>query len=167
LNQAPERLTVIEINKEYLKFSAAHFTIFNATERERLHGHNFLVCARASSPVGDNGLCFPYDRLKKKLRTLCDELDEYTLLPAQSPHMGVNKNGHYYIGEYNGEKLWFVAADTLLLPIRNSTVEELSYYLLQRLLEDDDFIQQHDIRAIEVKVSSGPGQCGNALWGQF
>ena len=33
-----EELTTIEIDKENLKFSAAHFTIFSGTERERLHG---------------------------------------------------------------------------------------------------------------------------------
>ena len=162
-----ERLTVIDINKEYLKFSAAHFTIFDATDRERLHGHNFLVCARACSPVGDNGLCFPYDLLKKKLKSLCDELDEYTLLPGESPHMTVQPEGDYYQALYNGEKLVFVKPDTIVLPVRNTTVEELSHYLLERILGDDSFVADHDIRALEVKVSSGPGQCGNAVWGSF
>ena len=31
-----KRHTCIEISKEDLKFSAAHFTIFSATDRERL-----------------------------------------------------------------------------------------------------------------------------------
>ena len=39
------QLTTIELSKEYLKFSAGHFTVFSATERERLHGHNFSVSA--------------------------------------------------------------------------------------------------------------------------
>ena len=33
----------IRLAKENMKFSAAHFTIFSASERERLHGHNFRV----------------------------------------------------------------------------------------------------------------------------
>jgi len=159
-----ERLTTIEIDKEYLKFSAAHFTIFNATERERLHGHNFRVSASATSPVGDNGLSFPYHLLKEKLRQLCEALDEYTLLPAQSPHMRVAREGDHYRADYNGERLLFPAADTLLLPLRNTTVEELSYYLLQQLLEDRAFIDNNELRMVEVRVSSGPGQCGCSQW---
>ncbi len=51
-----EQLTTIEVSKEYLKFSAAHFTIFSATERERLNGHNFRVSAKITEPVGPNGM---------------------------------------------------------------------------------------------------------------
>ena len=55
------RFTTIEIRKEYLHFSAAHFTVFSATERERLHGHNWRIGALITGPVGDDGLCFDYD----------------------------------------------------------------------------------------------------------
>ena len=40
------RLTTLHITKEVHKFSAAHYTIFTATERERLHGHNYFVSVR-------------------------------------------------------------------------------------------------------------------------
>ena len=43
-------LTTINICKEALKFSGAHFTIFSATDRERLHGHNFRVRAEVTAP---------------------------------------------------------------------------------------------------------------------
>ena len=72
-----ERLTTIEIAKEYLHFSAAHFTIFSATNRERLHGHNFFVAANITAVVLDNGMCFNYCQLKDDLRELCSALDEY------------------------------------------------------------------------------------------
>ena len=36
-----KKLGRIEIAKQALNFSAAHFTIFSQTEREDLHGHNF------------------------------------------------------------------------------------------------------------------------------
>ena len=38
-----QRTTTLELYKEEMKFSAGHFTIFSATERENLHGHNFSV----------------------------------------------------------------------------------------------------------------------------
>jgi len=53
-NSAP-RLSTIELNKEALNFSIAHFTIFNATEREDLHETTTSECAL--SPLIDaNGL---------------------------------------------------------------------------------------------------------------
>jgi 6-pyruvoyltetrahydropterin/6-carboxytetrahydropterin synthase len=55
-------------------------------------------------------------------------------------------------------------ADTLVLPVRNTTVEDLSYYLLQMLVADTAFLQVQDIREIEVLVSSGPGQTGASDW---
>lgn len=159
-----EQLTTIELSKEFLKFSAAHFTIFSATERERLHGHNFRVAAKITAPVGDNGMCFSYRILKDKLEALCQTLDEYMLIAADSPHLRISEQGGQYRVEFNGEELFFPRADTLLLPVRNATVEEYARYLLERLLEDRELIVRHDIREVGIKVSSGPGQWGSSHW---
>jgi len=159
-----EQLTTIELSKEYLKFSAAHFTIFSATERERLHGHNFRVAASITAPVGDNGMCFSYRILKDKLERLCEGLDEYMLLSARSPHLRIAEQGDQYRVEFNGEAMYFPRADTLLLPVRNATVEEYARYLLERLLEDRELIEGYDIREVGIKVSSGPGQWGSSDW---
>ncbi|MEM1262142.1 MAG: 6-carboxytetrahydropterin synthase [Pseudomonadota bacterium] len=156
--------TQIEVFKENMKFSAAHFTVFSATERERLHGHNFSVYAMIEAPVGDNGMCFSYVELKARLRRLCDELDEYLILPAHSPYLTIVEEGAEYRVEFNGETMRFLRSDTLVLPLRNSTVEEYSRYLLGRVLADKDFVDASGIRRIEVRVSSGPGQRGSATW---
>src|SRR3954453_2881336 len=62
--------TTIEITKDYLHFSAAHFTIFSATERENLHGHNFDVSCSLDTSVGPNGLAFDYNVVKDRLMAL-------------------------------------------------------------------------------------------------
>jgi len=159
-----EQLTTIEISKEYLKFSAAHFTVFSATDRERLHGHNFRVSARVTAPVGPNGMCFSYRILKEKLEALCASLDEYLLLSADSPHLRITEEGENYRVDFNGETMRFLRIDTLLLPVRNATVEEYSRYILERLLDDRELIDGYDIREVGIKVSSGPGQWGSARW---
>lgn len=159
-----ERLTTIHIDKEAHKFSAAHFTIFSATERERLHGHNFSVSARILAPVDDNGLTGDYAVYKNEIRKLCDALDEYTLIPSRSPFLKLEEEGAYHRVEHNGDVMLLLKADTLLIPVRNTTVEDLSYYLLQTLLADQGLLQAQDIRQIEVMVSSGPGQTGSASW---
>lgn len=159
-----ERLTTIHIDKEAHKFSAAHFTIFSATERERLHGHNFSVSARIVAPVDDNGLTGDYAVYKAEIRKLCDALDEYTLIPSQSPYLEIGEQEGYHRVVHNGDVMLFLKSDTLLIPVRNTTVEDLSFYLLDTLLQDKSLLEAQDIRAIEVMVSSGPGQTGSASW---
>lgn len=158
------RLTTIEVSKEYLKFSAAHFTIFTATDRERLHGHNYSVAVKVTAPVDDNGLCFPYGELKSRMRTLCDALDEYTIIPGDSPHLGITEQDNYFRVEFNGEVMLFLQSDTLVLPIRNSTVEEFSRYLLHTLMQDDAFFRDNHCARAEITVYSGPGQSASFAW---
>ncbi len=157
-------LTTIEISKEDLKFSAAHFTIFSATERERLHGHNFSVHLSLTAPVGPNGMCFSYVEIKNRMRRLCRDLDEYMILPADSPYLAISEDGDNYVVDFSDERMLFLKADCLLLPIRNTTVEEYSRYLLTQLCLDRAFIDENDVRRLVVKVSSGPGQWGSADW---
>jgi 6-pyruvoyltetrahydropterin/6-carboxytetrahydropterin synthase len=159
-----ENLTTIEITKQDIKFSAAHFTIFSATERERLHGHNFAVALAVTAPVGADGICFSYKDIKSRIRALCEELDEYTLLPAQSPHLRIVEEGEFFVVHFNGEKIPLLKSDTLLLPVRNSTVEEYARYLLGQFIGDGTFMRERNICEVVVKVSSGPGQSGSSRW---
>jgi 6-pyruvoyltetrahydropterin/6-carboxytetrahydropterin synthase len=138
--------------------------VFSATDRERLHGHNFAVAAKIVAPVDDNGLTGDYAVYKAQIKKLCDALDEYTLIPSQSPYLTVSEEGDYYKVVHAADTLLLLRADTLLIPVRNTTVEDLSYYLLQTLVEDKAFLTAQDIRAVEVMVSSGPGQTGSSFW---
>lgn len=156
-----ERLTTLYIDKESHKFSAAHYTIFSATERERLHGHNYSVSARIVAPMGDNGFSADYNVYKGRLAALCEALDEYMLLAGESPYQQVEEAGACFRVTFAGEEMLFLQSDTRVLPIRNATVEEFSHYLLQRLLEDS---AGEDLREIELCVASGPGQKGCAIW---
>lgn len=159
-----QRLTTISLAKQYQKFSAAHFTIFSATERERVHGHNFTVEVDLTVPVGEDGLCFSYRLYKDILKQTCAELDEYVLLPGKSPHLSIREEGPLYIAHFNGEDIPFLRSDTIVLPIRNTTVEEFSHYILQRLLAVNEQGNQFDIRELVVRVCSGPGQSGSSSW---
>lgn len=156
-----EQLTTLYINKERHKFSAAHFTIFSATLRERLHGHNYSVSARIVAPMGDNGFAADYKVYKQRLGMLCEALDEYTLLAGESPYQRIEEDGLYYRVSFGDELMHFLKTDTLVLPIRNATVEEFSRYLLQGLLS---LSADDELRAVELCVASGPGQKGCASW---
>jgi 6-pyruvoyltetrahydropterin/6-carboxytetrahydropterin synthase len=155
------RLTTLYIDKQSHKFSAAHYTIFSATERERLHGHNYSVSARIVAPMGTNGFAADYNVYKSRLASLCDALDEYMLLAGDSPYQQIEAVGACYRVRFADEQMLFLQSDTQVLPIRNATVEEFSYYLLQRLLE---LSADDDLQEIELCVASGPGQKGCANW---
>jgi len=156
-----EQLTTLYIDKEAHKFSAAHFTIFSATERERLHGHNYSVSARIVAPMGDNGFAADYNVYKSRIALLCEELDEYLLLAGESPHQLVEEDDAFYRVTFGGEEMVFLRTDTLVLPIRNATVEEFSRYLLARLVA---LSAGDGLREIELCVASGPGQKGCSSW---
>jgi 6-pyruvoyltetrahydropterin/6-carboxytetrahydropterin synthase len=155
------RLTTLHIDKEAHKFSAAHYTIFSATDRERLHGHNYSVRARIVAPMGPNGFSADYNVYKRRIQALCDELDEYMLLPEHSPHQVLERCDGEIHATFDGKVLRFPADETLVLPVVNITVEELAHYLLQKLLASST---GDDLTEVEVGVSSGAGQWGSALW---
>jgi len=162
-NSPVSTATTIEITKDYLHFSAAHFTIFSATERENLHGHNFDVSCSLDTTVGPNGLAFDYNVVKDRLMALCDELDERVLLPSQSPHLKFEHEGGYLIVGFADERIPFLERDALLLPIRNATVEEFARWFAQRLGTDAELSRQ-PIESLNVRVSSGPGQWASCRW---
>lgn len=158
------RMTRIDISKENLKFSGAHFTIFSATERERLHGHNFKVRATITAEVDENGMCFNYQEIKSRLRHQCELLDEYVLLPGQSPHVVIDEDNNHFRLQFNNETMYFLRSDTQILPIRNTTVEEFSEYILNQLIHADRFFFENNVQSMIIGVSSGDGQWGSSSW---
>lgn len=159
----PESLTRLEISKEHLNFSAGHFTIFSATERENLHGHNFQVSCAVTSAVGANGLAFDYVLLKQVLREICDTLNERVLLPERSPYLTLEQEDGMVIACFANERIPFLARDCLTLPIRNITIEELAGLLLERFQARPE-LTGRALRSIEIGVSSGSGQWAFSHW---
>lgn len=158
------QLIRLELGKEDMKFSAGHFTIFSATERENLHGHNFRVEVMIDAEVLENGMCFDYGLYKRRLRELCAQWDEVTILPTLSPYLRIESDQQLVYALFADERIPFLRRDVLLLPIVNATVEEFSRLLLERLLSDPQELERFGIHALQVKVSSGPGQSGASSW---
>ncbi|HEY9842609.1 MAG: 6-pyruvoyl tetrahydropterin synthase family protein [Candidatus Sericytochromatia bacterium] len=158
------RLTTLELFKEDMKFSAGHFTIFSATRRERIHGHNFRVHVIIEAEIQGNGMCFDYGIYKQRIRDLCQAWDEYMILPTLSPHLSIEEADGYVYAVFNQEHIPFLPQDVLLLPIANATVEEFSRLMLEALIQDPAELQIFGIHAVTVKVYSGPGQSGATTW---
>lgn len=159
------RTVEIDLSKERMKFSAGHFTIFSATERENLHGHNFTVGAVFTTEVPDRGLACDYAVLKKQVQAICDRLDEKVLLASKSPHLEIDhKDGQVRIG-FAGEQMVLPARDVEELPISNVTIEELSRLFLGALLSAFPAEIEPLVRSVSVRISSGPGQGATSKWG--
>ncbi len=163
MNTPDKKYGRIEISKQALNFSIAHFTIFSQTDRENLHGHNFQVECELTAPIGDDGLIFDYSIIKRLIRELCEEIDELVILPELSPYLSLEEDGDYLVGVFNGERIPFLKRDVKTLPIANTSVEELSHYFLQKTLAHPA-LKDHEIAELTIKISSSPGQKGTATW---
>lgn len=157
-------LTTIELQKESMKFSAGHTTIFSATEREPLHGHHYTVYLGLTNYVDDNGMSFDYRYYKKKIRELCAYLNQTFLMPDRSPYLIYEEDEAYYYFTFNHKKIPFLKEDVTLLPVVNITVEELSRWFIRELIQDKIALDSHQIQKIVVKIASGPGQSASHEW---
>lgn len=152
----------IDITKEYLKFSAAHFLIFPDGSTERLHGHNYRVFLELEGGLDGHGLVLDFIQVKPVIRAICDELDEHFLLPGEHPELKVllRDDG---ITEVRYREQFYAApsGDVIVLPINNTSSENLSTWigrlLLDRLGERFPGVR---IDALMVAVEETSGQRG-------
>ena len=148
------QLVSLKLAKQRFHFSAAHFTIFSATERERLHGHNYFVEAEVFYRYPDGFI--DYNQLKDRIEAVCQQFDEYTLLPLASPHLQVTVEANRCRVRFNQDEFLMPLDDVRLLPVDNITIEALAVYIGSLL--------KAEVRGYErlvVTLSSGPGQAAS------
>jgi 6-pyruvoyltetrahydropterin/6-carboxytetrahydropterin synthase len=97
----------ISIEKDYLKFSAAHFLIFPDGSAERLHGHNYKVFLDLHTELDKHGLVINFQEIKPMMRKLCDELDEHLLIPGDHSVLTAEVKGPHYEIRYK-ERLYML-----------------------------------------------------------
>lgn len=152
----------IRIEKEYLKFSCAHFLIFPDGSKERLHGHNYRVRCEIDGDLDGHGLVIDFKLVKPVIRQLCDELDEHWLLPAHHPELRVRHrdDGHTEVA-YRGANYLAPSDEIIVLPIGNTSAEHLAAWfgrtLLARLRERFGMPR---VRRLRVLVAETDGQDG-------
>lgn len=157
-------LTTVELQKESMKFSAGHTTIFSATEREPLHGHLYSVYLGLTTWVEENGMTFDYRYYKEKVHHLCRSLNQTFLMPEFSPFLQIAQDEEYYYFTFNHKKIPFLKEDITLMPLTNITVEELSRWFIKELIKDQTELDRHRIEKMVVKVFSAPGQSASHEW---
>ncbi|MFV8753813.1 6-pyruvoyl trahydropterin synthase family protein [Nannocystaceae bacterium ST9] len=160
-----QQRTTIDLFKEEMKFSAGHFTIFSADQRENLHGHNFTVQVSLTGEVDDNGMLADYGRYKRLIIQSCQRWNETFMLPGESPHLKIERDeAGDIVARFAGETLRFLARDVTILPIRNVTLEELARHFGELLIGAGDQLRSDRVSSVRVKCSSGPGQLCSWSW---
>jgi 6-pyruvoyltetrahydropterin/6-carboxytetrahydropterin synthase len=145
---------VLDVAKEGIGFSAAHFSILEGGS-ERIHGHNYRVALRAAGTVRGDGTLVDFAALKAALRAECADLDHRMLLPAECPAVAIESelDGHLAVRE-GDRRFLFPAAEVRVLPVPNTTCECLAAWLLGRVRAR---LGRLPVR-LEVRVEESPGQ---------
>jgi 6-pyruvoyltetrahydropterin/6-carboxytetrahydropterin synthase len=152
----------LHLFKQTLKFSSAHFLIFDEKRAEMLHGHNYQVeldvLAKIPLESEEKGLGYLVDfgALKKELKRLVDLWDEHVLLPALNNEMKISDfNETTYKVEFRDRIYAFPKKEVVLLPIVNTSTELLSCQLSDKLYP---FLSQYPIESYHIRVEETPGQ---------
>ena len=153
--------TTIEILN--ICFSAGHFTVFSPTERENLHGHNYIVDTELTTAVNDYGIAFDYRIYRDKISALCKSLSQIFLLPGECPFLEITEDAAHTYACFNGERIPFLKRDVKIVPMKNITIEEISRYIVEQLIHDPDCNKYH-ITGIKVKTYTKPSQSASFTW---
>jgi 6-pyruvoyltetrahydropterin/6-carboxytetrahydropterin synthase len=152
----------IDIQKEYLKFSAAHFLIFPDGTAERLHGHNYRVYVEIDARLTRHGLVMDFKRVKPLVRALVDELDEHWLVPGQHATLKATRRGDGVTEVRYGERYYAAPdADVIVMPMNNISAENLATWvgreLMQRLRQAFEDVH---VRRLVCAIEETAGQRG-------
>ncbi len=138
--------------------------IFSATERETMHGHDYQINVAFETLIEKNGMCFDVRYYRQKLMKLCASLDYHFILPARSEFLRIEETANKWLVHFNNDVMEFFKRDAVVLSITNVTLEEMSNWFLQQLLQDMQELQGHHIYGITVKAHNGRGESGATTW---
>ena len=138
-----------------IRFSACHF-IPKHEKCSRLHGHSYILRLRVEGDISEEGMVMDFVVLKKKLRAFVDELDHRTILPENSPDVDLKIDGDYVEVLSCGKRYVFPLTDVVFLDITNTTAEEMTRYMVNRIVSEVGF--PSNIRSVAVGLDEERGQ---------
>ncbi len=148
------------LQKEQLVFSSAHFITFAGDICECLHGHNYGLKAEVEGELDENRYVIDFIAFRESLAQLIKQLDHHMLLPMHHPMISVEPESDEVTVRF-GKKRWiFPAEDCLLLPIVNTTAEEIAWWIATQV-RSQLYPQIGDrLVSIEIGVDENNGQWG-------
>lgn len=139
-------------------FSSAHFVV-GEKFIETLHGHNYKILINIYGNQDEENMILNFYDIKKVLKPIVDKLDHKILIPKYNKQLEITVSGEQVIvkvPKYDKE-YEFPKSDVIMLPISNTTVEEISRYLAEKLMWNKE-IKKENIDQVTVTVFEYEGQ---------
>ena len=152
----------IAVAKEDFKFSAAHFLIFPDGSAERLHGHNYRVFVELRAALSEHGLVIEFQMIKPIVREIVGRLNERWIVPGEHPVLTADQRSDgvwevHYMGRYYAAP----AEDVLVLPINNTSSENLAGWIGRELRNDLELrFPDVELSWLRLAVEETSGQHG-------
>ncbi len=146
------------LSRDYFVFACAHFVI-GENFFEPLHGHNYKIKVNVFGEQGTDNMVLDFHDIKEVVKPIVDELDHHVLLPASNKHIKIIEKGEQIIFKVPrlNKEYEFPKEDVIILPIENTTVEEMSHYFI-KMLQGNNAIYRKNIDKITITVTEYEGQ---------
>ena len=150
----------VDVTKESFVFSAAHFITFAGNICERLHGHNYGVRVAVEGPLDENRYVVDFIALRDAVLEQTNAWDHHVLLPRDHAAITVEQVEREVVVRFEDRRWVFPEEDCIILPVVNTTAEELARVLAERLLAAVRQKFGSQLSMIEVAVDENHGQWG-------
>jgi len=162
---AVNRRTVVEVGGGEFRFAAAHAGLHGGLF-EPLHGHTFVASLRLyglRDPV--SGMLVDFAALKAALRMAIGPVRRRTLMPAGGAGIRVHAAQGRVVIEDGRRRFDLPAEDVVLLPVTNTSTEEIAGWLLDRTLAALGEVS--GLSRAELMLAEAPGTAAVATveWG--
>ncbi|TWT81943.1 6-carboxy-5,6,7,8-tetrahydropterin synthase [Planctomycetes bacterium CA13] len=152
----------VEVAKEQFVFSAAHFITFAGDICERLHGHNYGVRAAVEGPLDENRYVVDFIALRDAVLKQTQALDHHVILPERHAEIIVSSDEKETTATFRDRRWVFPNEDCVILPVINTTAEEIARVIAERVIEQTKEQFGSAITLLEIGVDENHGQ-----WGVF
>jgi len=160
--QSVQKTFSVELEKEALIFSAAHFITFADADGnaicESIHGHNYRLACRVHGLLDEHACVIDFIWLRDQLKEIAATLDHHVLLAESHPQIKVEKQGSEFHVRFQERRWVFPEADVALLPMDNTTAERLAEYVGQCLMDRLQKLESANVTELQVGVDENEGQ---------
>ncbi len=150
----------VDVTKQQFVFSAAHFITFAGDICERIHGHNYGVRASVAGPLDENRYVVDFIALRDAVLQETQSLDHHVILPRDHAQIRVSSDEKETTATFRDRRWVFPNEDCVVLPVSNTTAEEIARVIAERVREKTRDSFGSSIEWIEVAVDENQGQWG-------
>ena len=151
----------VQLQKEQLVFSAAHFITFAGDICECLHGHNYGVRAEVIGALDENRYVIDFIAFRDRLAEIVKRLDHHMLLPTTHPLIKVVADDKEVNVTFRDKRWLFPREDCMLLPVTNTTAEEIAAYIATELRAMLRETVGDRLESLEIGIDENHGQWGS------